>query len=358
MAMFLKILIVHEIFPPEISGGGEKLVLRLAKSLKSRGHDVKVLCSGDPKIKKHEGIETVRIPVNRYMMNLAVPYIAKHAADADIIQTSSGNVAFPSWLAGKLTNKPVCCMVCHIFGHNWDDVQGPVVGSVFEFMERMFLARSYDKIVFLNNSSKKIGSNIGMDMKRSVVMNPGIDFKRFQMKSVKREPTILSVGNFSMNKPTVKIKGFEHVLEAARRMPDMKFVMVGTGEYMSKLKRKATPNVEFHSNLSDRELIRLFNRSLVFLAPSLAEGFGFTILEAMASGCAVVSTIDLGQSGKTIQPKSADEIVTTIREMMENQTETNKIGVRNRKIAKGFTWEKFVDGFEEIYASLVAKSGS
>ncbi|MHC4560945.1 MAG: glycosyltransferase, partial [Planctomycetota bacterium] len=81
----MKILIVHEIFPPEISGGGEKLILRLAKSLKKRGHKVKVICSGNPKIKKHKGIETVRIPVNRYGMNLMIPEIARHAREADVI---------------------------------------------------------------------------------------------------------------------------------------------------------------------------------------------------------------------------------------------------------------------------------
>jgi len=349
----LKILIAHEIFPPEIAGGGEKLVLRLAKALKSRGHSIKVLSSGDPKIKKYDGIQTIRIPISRYMMNLAAPIIAKHAADADIIQTSSGNVCFPSWLAAKMLNKPVCCMVCHIFGQYWADVQGPLAGGLFGFMEKVFLTRSYDTVMFLNKSSKDIGTRLGVEKKKSVVLNPGIDFKKFQMRGVKKEPFVLSVGNFSMNKPTVKIKGFDYVIDAARQMPDTKFVVVGSGDYIPTLKRKSPPNVEFLQNLSERELIRLYNRALVYCAPSLAEGFGFTILEAMASGCAVVSSINLGQKGKTIKPKSTDAIVKETRRLIEKPSRAKKIGRQNKKIAKSFEWKKFVDGFEKIYDSLI-----
>ena len=352
MAVRLKILIVHEIFPPDISGGGEKLVLRLAKSLKERGHEIKVVTSGDPKVRKYQGIETVRIPVNRYAMNLMVPEIARQARDADIIQTSSGNVCFPSFIAGKTTETPVCCMICHIFGNYWEDVKGPFKGKMFEAMEKVFYTQDYDKVVFLNNSSRNIGARLGVNMKKSTVMNPGIDYKKFQLKGAKKENLVMSVGNFSMDKPTVKIKGFEYVIEAARRLPEIKFVMVGTGPYMSKLKRKAPPNVEFFSNLSDRALIKLYDRALVYCAPSLAEGFGFTILEAMASGCAVVSTIDLGQKGRLIKPKRTDDIVRAIRRLMKNPKEAKRIGEENRRIAKAFMWDKFVDGFEEIYESL------
>jgi len=352
MAVFLKILIVHEIFPPEMSGGGEKLVLRLAKSLKERGHSIKVITSGNPKIKKYEEIETIRMPINRYIMNFSTPIIARYAVDADIIQTSSGNVCFPSWVAAKMLGKPICCMVCHIFGHYWTDVRGPFVGRIFEFMESFFLARSYDTIVFLNKSSKKIGAKLGVEIKKSISSNPGIDFKKFQIRGVKKEPFVLSVGNFSMNKPTVKIKGFEYVIEAAKRMPDTRFVIVGSGDYMPTLRRKAPKNVEFLKNLRYHDLIRLYNRALVYCAPSLAEGFGFTILEAMASGCAVVSSIDLGQTGKIIKPKNTSEIVKEISRLMKNPSKAKALGERNKKIAKKFVWEKFVDRFEEIYRHL------
>ncbi len=355
MEIFLKILIVHELFPPEVAGGGEKLVLRLAKSLIERGHSIKVITSGNPKIRQYDGIQTIRLPINRYMMNLAVPTIVKHARNSDIIQTSSGNTGFPSWAASKITKKPVCLMVCHIFGRYWKDVQGPLKGRLFEFMEKMFLARSYDATVFLNSSSKRIGKEIGIDVKNTYVLNPGIDFNKFQIGGIKKEPFVMTVGNFSMNKPTVKIKGIEYVLEAARELPDIKFVVVGTGEYMAKLEKNASKNIQFFSNLSDNELIKLYNKALVYCAPSLAEGFGFTILEAMGSGSAVISSIDLGQRGKVIRPKNTEDIVKEVRKLIDNPTMAKSIGKQNKKVAKKFLWEKFVDGIEKIYEPLVVQ---
>ena len=134
----MKILITHELFPPDIAGGGEKLTLKLAQLLKERGHEVKVVTSGDPKIIEYKNIQTVRVPINRYLMNLSLSTILREAKDFDIIQTSSGNMAFPSWMAAKTLRKPICCHVHHIFGSYWKDVRGPSVGRVFGRMERIY----------------------------------------------------------------------------------------------------------------------------------------------------------------------------------------------------------------------------
>lgn len=344
----------HEIFPPEVAGGGEKLVLRLTRELMERGHEVKVITTGDPKIKNYEGIDTVRIPVNRYMMNLSWPKITSLAAKSDIIQASSGNSAFPSWLAAKISQKPVCCMVCHIFGPNWTDVEGQLKGRLFSFMEKQFLIRDFDKVMFLNKSSRRIGEIIGVNMKRSIVVNPGVDYKKFKIKNVKKEPFVLSVGNFSMNRSTANVKGTHYLIAAARKMPDVRFKIRASGEYVAELKKTAPSNLEFiERRLSDKELIRLYNRAMVFCAPSLAEGFGFTILEAMASGCAVVSSIDLGQKGRVIRPKNSDDIVKEVSRYLDAPNKAKKDGVENRKRSKKFTWERFVGTFERVYDSLI-----
>ncbi|MGC8812274.1 MAG: glycosyltransferase [Candidatus Aenigmatarchaeota archaeon] len=132
----MRILITHEIFPPEFTGGGEILMLRIAQVLEKKGCSVKVLTSGNPKIKFYQGIETVRIPINRYLLNLAFPFVVKHAHSSDIILTSSGNLCFPSWLASKIFKKPIICYVNHILGPYWKDVRGKITGSIFEFFER------------------------------------------------------------------------------------------------------------------------------------------------------------------------------------------------------------------------------
>jgi glycosyltransferase involved in cell wall biosynthesis len=345
----MKILMTQEIFPPEVVGGGEMIFHKLAKKIIERGHEVKVVTSGDPNMKKYDGIETIRVPLNRYAMNLSLVPILNHAKDVDVIQTCSGNTALPSWAASKILSKPISCFVHHILGPYWRDVKGEVVGGLFEQMEKLFLNRDYDAIIFQNKSSQKIGLNIGIEKKRMFMIQPGIEHKKFQMKNVKKKPFVLFVGNFAMNESMVKTKGLNYLIEATKYLPEIKFFIVGGGDHLSELRRKSPRNVVFTGPLRGRQLVKLYNESLVYCLPSLAEGFGLTILEAMTTGCAIVSTIDIDQQGILIRTKNVSDIIEGIKKYINNPSLAIKSGKRNREIAKKFTWDKSINEFIRIY---------
>lgn len=349
----LRILITHELFPPDIAGGGEMLTLKLAQGLRKKGHTVKILTSGDPKIKEYNMLETIRIPINRYMMNTAIPAVMRLAKDMDVIQTSSGNTCFPSWVASKLIDKPTCCLVHHILGPYWRDVRGKHIGSLFQTMERFFLTRDYDAIVLQNQTSKKLGLRLGIKQKRTFMVHPGIDYKKFQIKNIKKEPFVLFVGNLSMGYSMVKYKGLEYLLEAARMLPDIKFMIVGEGDYLKTLEKTSSPNTVFTGGMTGKSLIELYNRALVFCLPSLTEGFGLVLLEAMASGCAIVSTIDVGQRGIGVKVKDSNGIAKAVRRLIDDPDSAMKIGKENKRLIKGFTWENFINGYLKIYDSII-----
>jgi len=345
----MKILITCELFPPDFTGGGETLIYKTAEKLVESGHEVKVLTTGSPKIKKYKNIETIRLPVNRYLMNLMFPVIAYHARDADIIQTTSGNACFPSWLASKISGKPVCCYVNHILGGNWKKIKGILSGTIFEFFERIFLARSYDAIIFQNKSSKEIGAKIGIK-KNVFMLQPGLIYEKFH--AGKKKPFVLFVGNFSMNRAMVKVKGLDNLIEAAKNLPEVKFLIVGKGSYLNELKKISTKNVLFKGPLTSKQLVPLYSQALIFCLPSLSEGFGLTILEAMASGCTIVSTIDLGQKGILIKNNNPEEIEQAIRKMIGNYKMAVRLGKRNRTLAKRFTWQNFINRLNRIYGLI------
>lgn len=351
----MRILITHELFPPDVTGGGETLTYKIAKELIEKGYEVKVLTTGDPKIKEFNGIETVRVPINRYLMNLSLPIISKHAKDVDLIHTSSGNMCFPSFLAAKLNKKPICCYVHHIFGQNWKYVRGPLLGFIFQQMEKLFLSRDYDAVIFQNNLSRNIGLDIGIKKEKIFTLHPGIDYNKFQMKGIKKETQVLFVGNLSMNKAMVKIKGLEYLIDAAKYLPDIKFIIVGEGPCLEKLKKTSPKNVHFVGAKMGKDLIEIYNKSLIFCLPSLAEGFGISILEAMASGCAIVSTIDIDQEGIIIKPRDSDEIVKAINYFTNNIEKAKSIGLKNKTLSKRYTWKKFIDELTKIYDYITTK---
>src|SRR3989344_498439 len=347
----LKILLVQEFFPPDVIGGGERLFLKLATLLKEQGHEVKVLCTGNPSEKSYAVIKTIRIPLNRYLMNLFFPLIVWHASDVDLIQTASGNMTFPSWMAGKILRKPVVCYIHHIAGKNWKYIRGPLLGPIFKFMEKLFLARSYDAIIFQNKHSESIGRSIGIETSRMRMVTPGIDYKEFD-SNTKKENFVLFVGSLMMNKSLANVKGLNYLLDAAKKLQKIKFVIVGGGEYLEELKQKSPNNVEFTGPLIGKPLRNLFKKASIFCLPSLAEGFGLTILEAMASGCAIVSTIDVGQKGYLIKPEDTEEIVRGINYYFNNPKIASSHGKKNKELAKSFTWHRFINSFSRIYEVL------
>jgi len=349
----MKVLITHEIFPPEFLRGGELLTYRIAHFLVKNGHSVKVLTSGNPKIKSYMGIETIRIPINRYAMNLIFPIVLKYASWADLIQTSSGNLCLPSWFAAKILKKPICCYVHHIFGHYWKDVRGPLLGRLFENLEKFFLSKDFDAIIFQNKSSLRLGKKIKLKAKKSFLIHPGIDFKKFKIR--KKEEFVLFVGTTSMDKPLANIKGVKYLIECARKLPEVKFIIVGGGKGLEELKKTSPNNVVFKGALRGNPLFDIYSRALIFCLPSLAEGFGLTILEAMASGCAIVSTVDLGQKGILIKPKNSNQIKNAIEHLLKNRAESIEIGKENRRLVRKFTWDKFFKDIIKIYNSIIRK---
>ena len=83
--------------------------------------------------------------------------------------------------------------------------------------------------------------------------------------------------------------GVVHVFARLRDVPDLHLVLVGPPP-TSELRARAggLPNVHFADSVDDAALHDLYRRAAVFLFPSLYEGYGMPVLEAMAAGCPVV----------------------------------------------------------------------
>lgn len=115
--------------------------------------------------------------------------------------------------------------------------------------------------------------------------------------------------------------------------------------------------------IPDQELPLLYSSAKVLLYPSLYEGFGLPILEAMATGTPVItsnisSMPEVGgpvSAGAVIyvNPNDADEIKRVVREVMESK------GIREEMIKKGFiqakkfTWEKCAKETVEVYKEVL-----
>ena len=346
----MKVLVTHELFISDCHGGGEIVVFDVTKKLKEAGIEVEVLTTGNPNIKQFDDIKTIRLPVHRYLMNLAAPWIYKYAKKFDLIQTNNYNACLPSFLAGKWSHKPVVCLIHGMYTSNWLSMRGPVLGRISKWMEKIQVCHDFDRIIFLSNHAKKEGIKIGVPEDRIEVIKPGIPrgYKKYKMKD--KEQFVLFVGRLA------KQKGLDYLLSAAKELPDIKFVLVGRGEQENRLKSIAPNNVKFLGYLPEEEIIDLYSRALVFCLPSVDEGFGLVLIEAMASGCAIVSTIPLDYEGIKTDVGNTEQLKNGIKYLINNPDIALEMGKKNREEAKNYSWDTFIKKLIKTYEEILAQA--
>lgn len=99
-------------------------------------------------------------------------------------------------------------------------------------------------------------------------------------------------------------------------------------------------------NIPEKDLSALYAGAKVFLHPSLHEGFGLPILEAMAAGtpviCAQNSSLPeiVGKAGIFINPESQEEMARTIQEVLESDKLASELSQKSLLQAKKFSWRQ------------------
>jgi len=99
-------------------------------------------------------------------------------------------------------------------------------------------------------------------------------------------------------------------------------------------------------HVSDAALAELYRRCAVFCYPSLAEGFGLPVLEAMATGAAVVTsdTSSLPEVGgdavQYVDPRSVTSIAGGLATLLSSPEQRAQLADRGRARAAGFSWDR------------------
>jgi glycosyltransferase involved in cell wall biosynthesis len=176
----------------------------------------------------------------------------------------------------------------------------------------------------------------------------------------------LSVGRLESN------KGFSILLDALARVQeklpaDWLWVLVGSGPEASRISRRLSElglsgNARLAGSVSDEELSVLYDRSDLFLHPTLYEGSSLVTLEAMAHAKPVVATmaggipdkVEPGKTGFLVPAGDADAFGAAILDALSARDRWPDLGrAGRRRVESAFSWRGRIDDLLDLYHELL-----
>ena len=202
-------------------------------------------------------------------------------------------------------------------------------------------------------------SLLGVEPSKVRVVHHGV--RDLPYSPAPREKVILNVGVIQRRKNIARlVEAFE------RTPPGWKLVLAGSqgyqaGEILARI--EASPrraDVQLLGYVSATELARWYARARIFAFPSLDEGFGMPVLEAMSAGVPVIAANRAalpevcGDAALFFDPEDVAAIAAALGQLMSDSTLAKRLVVAGLERARKFRWEKAAAETWKVYQSLAA----
>lgn len=216
------------------------------------------------------------------------------------------------------------------------------------------------KVITISNSSK---DDI---IKYYKVPKNKVNVVHLGLKPLSMKVNSKNLSEFGINKKFVLFvgtlqprKNIERLIEAFSKLPqqlkDYQLVIVGKKGWLfepileAPKKYGVEENVLFLDYVSDNDLPNFYSNAEVFVLPSLYEGFGLPVLEAMRYDCPVITSkvSSLPEAGGDaalyFDPENVDDIRDTIQKVLSSDTVRKDMIEKGKVHYKKFTWQKAAD---------------
>ena len=196
----------------------------------------------------------------------------------------------------------------------------------------------------------------GVDLERFYPRSQGIISERYDIKEF-----LLCVGEVR------PYKNLENVFQALELCPDGPQLAISGkifGEHKTKLENLARSlNIEnrivWLGYVPDDLLPNLYSEATAFIFPSLYEGFGLPIIEAMACGCPVISSNRAslpeigGEAALFFDPLEISDMAESIKKVCEDTEFRQSLARRGPEHAKNFKWESSVNKHMDLFEAIL-----
>lgn len=291
-----------------------------------------------------------------------------------IVHTHSSKPGFSGRIAAKLAGVPI--VIHSIHGFPFHDFMPRPIEMFFIVIEKL-LSKLSDCLITVSklNMKKAIMLRISEEEK-FVNIYSGICFKKFTKRNDKhrikkkfnipvKSPVIGMIGRLSEQKAP------EYLLYAAPQIltqhPESIFLIVGDGEKKHSLiqlskKLNIDDHVKFLGNRDD--IPDILSMMDVFVLPSLWEGLGRSLTEAMYFGIPVVATqvegvpelVEHGRTGYLIQPRDCEALSEYVVQLLDDKTLRKRMGqLGKQKVTEDFSADRMVAQIDQLYIDRLSQ---
>lgn len=361
----MKIAICSDYFYPKV-GGITTHIENLAKNLEKRGHEATIITKNARYDDSVHGLNVRRINSLFYTSKtLDIPTTDElekilKEINPDVIHAhhAFSPVSLLSLSLGKkLGIKTVLTNHSIQFLYDSDYIWKPSSYALFPY--RQYIDNA-DKIIGVSRAATSFISHF--TNKEVKIVPNGINVSEFAPEIKEFDgKSILFVGRF------VYRKGLHLLLETMREVvkenKEAKLTIAGTG-YLGHILKLFVKTLNLQKNVSIKEnpekskLIELYQKSNVFLMPSIfGESFGIVLLEAMASKTPVVATNQGGikevikhrQTGLLVKKDKIKELTENVTILLNDKELSKKLSSNAYREVKRYDWSKVVKEIEDVY---------
>jgi glycosyltransferase involved in cell wall biosynthesis len=220
-------------------------------------------------------------------------------------------------------------------------------------------AQRADAIIAVSQFTKsQVVTLLGVEAQKVWVVPHGV--RGLALRPAAREKVILHVGAIQKRKNLARlVQAFEQV-DASWRLILAGSFGYGAEAILSQIAGSpARRRISVTGYATTKQLCDCYSRASIFAFPSLDEGFGIPVLEAMAAGIPVIagnrSALPevAGDAALLVDPECADAIAGALSCLVQNEDLRRQFAARGQKRARQFTWDRTVAETWRVYQSVL-----
>ena len=296
------------------------------------------------------------------------------AEKPDVVHTHTSKAGLLGRMAAKIVSAPNIVHTPH--GHIFFGHFGPVFSKIFLWIEKVFSTIT-DRVVALTGGESRDYKELNVYAPEKISeIHSGVDiekFKRSPVGAVEKKRALgldqngLVVGFIGWLLP---IKGPMHLLKAMenvwRDRDDVILVYIGKGDLdvdlrAEALKISANGRINFLGWRNDiDEIMPVFD---IFVLPSLNEGMGRVLVEAMAAGKPIVASnvggipdlVKHNHNGLLVPPGDEKALAAAIMQLINDPEKAKMMGQCGRELCHQFSLDAMIEKIDQLYMELSPK---